>query len=83
MIHGTASRPFNMQTFPKPPGANLDTQNYQEYVEVEFWPVALGCGKRYSRTDQTRQPDQVRPSNYRKNIINYCEIVKLTFFPIT
>jgi hypothetical protein len=25
MIHGTASRPFNMQTFPKPPGANLDT----------------------------------------------------------
>jgi type IV secretory pathway TraG/TraD family ATPase VirD4 len=25
MIAGTASRPFNMQTFPKPPGANLDT----------------------------------------------------------
>lgn len=25
MIQGTASRPFNMQTYPKPPGANLDT----------------------------------------------------------
>jgi hypothetical protein len=25
MIKGTASRPFNMETYPKPPGANLET----------------------------------------------------------
>jgi hypothetical protein len=25
MVKGTASRPFNMETYPKPPGANLQT----------------------------------------------------------
>ncbi|MBX4204684.1 MAG: type IV secretion system DNA-binding domain-containing protein [Candidatus Doudnabacteria bacterium] len=69
MINGTASRPFNMQTYPKPPGANLDTAK----IVRNMSRLSFGRARRDVETDilertKLGSPAQTGPASVERSL---------------